>query len=51
MLPTKTLVKVAVVPWLVIVLAGLALGDPIGPNLALSTLAVGAAFSVARLVP
>jgi hypothetical protein len=51
MLPTKTLVVVAVIAWLVIVLAGLGLGDPIAANLLLSTLAVGGAFTVSRLVP
>jgi len=49
--PTKTLIKVAVVAWVVIVLAGLVLGDPGLTDLLLSTLAVGTAFGVSRLVP
>jgi hypothetical protein len=41
MLPTKRLVRVAVVSWLVMVLAGLALGDPVAADVVLSTLAIG----------
>jgi hypothetical protein len=51
MLPTKRLFRLAVVSWLVIVLAGLALGDPGAADVVLSTLAVGIAFGASRLVP